>query len=109
MALIYALLDEKNTISTPHLRAALAIWDYAADSAKYIFGDSTGDPVLDAILDGLKKSPDGLTRTEISRLFKGHQKSDRITRVLEQLESMGRVEKEKVQSEGRNAEVWTYI
>ena len=109
IALIYALLDEKNTISTAHLRAALAIWDYAADSAKYIFGSATGDPIQDEILKGLNKNPDGLSRTEISRLFKGHQKSERITRVLDQLESMGRVEKEDVKSDGRNAEVWKCI
>ncbi len=109
LALIYALLDERNTISTCHLRAALAIWDYAADSAKYIFGEATGDPVLDAILDGLKNSPDGLSRTEISRLFKGHQKADRITRILDELRQLGRVRMEPNETDGRSAEIWKCI
>lgn len=106
LALIYALLDGKSTISKDHLRAALGIWDYADESARYIFGNATGDPVQDRILSALKSEPDGLSRTDISRLFKGHQKSDRITRALDQLKILGRVEKEKVKSEGRDAEVW---
>jgi len=106
LALIYALLDKKQEILTEHLRAALAVWDYADDSAKYIFGDVTGDPVKDTILTALKKNPDGLSRTEISRLFKGHQKSERISRVLEDLSNLGRIEKESIETDGRSAEVW---
>ena len=106
LALIYTLLDRKNTISIEHLRAALAIWDYADESARYIFGDATGDPVQDTILSSLKSEPKGLSRTDISRLFKGHQKSDCITRALDQLKKLGRVDKEKVKSEGRDAEIW---
>ena len=106
LALIYALLDRKNTISTEHLCAALAIWDYADESAKYIFGEATGDPVQDTILSSIKSEPEGLSRTDISQLFKGHQKSDRITRALDDLKRLGRIEKEKVKSEGRDAEVW---
>ena len=49
---------------------------------------------------------EGLSRTEISRLFKGHQKSERITRALDQLQKLSRVTKEKVKSDGRDAEVW---
>lgn len=106
LALIYALLDKKQEILTEHLRAALAVWDYADDSAKFIFGDVTGDPVKDTILTALKKNPDGLSRTEISRLFKGHQKSERISRVLEDLSNLGRIEKESIETDGRSAEVW---
>ena len=72
LALIYALLDGKSNISPDHLRAALAIWDYADESARYIFGSATGDPVQDTILSSLQSEPDGLSRTDISRLFKGH-------------------------------------
>ena len=71
-----------------------------------LFGNATGDPVQDTILSALKSEPDGLSRTDISRLFKGHQKSDRMTRALEQLKKLGRVEKEIVGSDGRDAEIW---
>src|SRR5262249_3045032 len=52
-----------------HLCAALALWDYAEQSARYIFGDTLGDPVADELLRVLRATPDGLTRTEIRDLF----------------------------------------
>ena len=44
LALIYALVDGSATIGLSHLDAALALWDYAAASVAWIFGDLTGDP-----------------------------------------------------------------
>jgi hypothetical protein len=40
LALIYALLDGSNRISSAHLRAAIALWSYAEESARYVFGDA---------------------------------------------------------------------
>jgi hypothetical protein len=34
------------------------LWDYAEESARYIFGDATGDPVADAILQALRNAGD---------------------------------------------------
>jgi hypothetical protein len=45
LALVYALLDRQAFIDEPHLRAALACWAYSEASAKFVFGDSLGDPV----------------------------------------------------------------
>lgn len=108
LALIYALLDKHNQISIDHLRAALAIWDYADASVQYIFGDATGDPVKDTILTALKDNSSGLSRTDISRLFRGHQKSDRIDRALAELRRLGRASKENVNTDGRPAEIWKF-
>src|SRR5437773_2051459 len=44
LALIYALLDCSRAICQEHLRAALALWQYAEASARFIFGDALGDP-----------------------------------------------------------------
>lgn len=38
LSLLYALLDRSAVVGVPHLRAALALWDYCARSAAYIFG-----------------------------------------------------------------------
>jgi len=108
LALLYALLDKEAEISVEHLKAGLAIWDYADASARFIFGDATGDPVKDTILTSLRTSPDGLSRTEISRLFQGHQKSDRINRSLEDLRQLGRVKKGSIDTDGRPTEVWKF-
>lgn len=106
LALLYALLDEDAQISVEHLQAGLAIWDYAADSARYIFGDATGDPVKDKILTALRRTPDGLSRTEISKLFHRHQKADRIDRALDELSSVGSASPESIETDGRPAEIW---
>ncbi len=106
LALLYALLDKDSQISVEHLQAGLAVWEYSDASARFIFGDATGDPVKDRILNALKESADGMSRTEISRLFKGHQKSDRITHVLNELSSLGRIQMLSVETEGRSVEVW---
>src|SRR5918998_6470629 len=46
LAALYAVLDCSHEIGAAHLKAALALWDYAEDSARYIFGDSPGDRVV---------------------------------------------------------------
>ena len=50
LALIFTLLDHKDTIAPEHLEAAMAVWAYCEASALRIFGDSLGDPVADDIL-----------------------------------------------------------
>ena len=41
LALIYALLDGSAFIDEPHMLAALACWDYAEASARFVFGDAS--------------------------------------------------------------------
>jgi hypothetical protein len=55
LSLLYALLDRSPAITAAHLTAALAVWDYGEASARYVFGDATGDPVADRILAGLRE------------------------------------------------------
>ncbi len=109
VALIYALLDEKNLIGVEHLKAALAVWDYADESARYVFGDATGDPARDTIITALKASPDGLSRTAISGLFGRHVKADRIDRTLADLKKSGLARPESIRTDGRSREVWRHI
>jgi hypothetical protein len=98
LACIYALLDSKSEVSITHLNAALEVWRYCEQSARFIFGDATGDDIADAILDGLCAGRrEGLTRTEISRLFYGNETSDRIDAALALLErsNLARVDRER--------------
>src|SRR5581483_8766342 len=69
LSLLFALLDRSAVIRESHLLAALAVWDYCEASARFIFGDSLGYPDADRILAELRRSPEGLTRTEIRDLF----------------------------------------
>jgi len=86
MACIYALLDQSQVICVEHLKAALAVWTYAEDSVRFIFGDALGDPVADTILRALRTRPQGITRTEmIAELFSRHIKADVLSRALDLL------------------------
>lgn len=69
LALIYALLDGSDVIRREHLRAALAVWEYAEASVRCVFGDSVGNPMADKILGELRRRSKGLTLTDIHDLF----------------------------------------
>jgi hypothetical protein len=108
LAALYAVLDESDEIEPQHLEAALALWQYAEDSARYIFGDATGDPVADTIYAALKGAgTDGMSRTDISNLFKRHMSAERIGQALAFLLETGRAEpKQNTDTGGRPSEWW---
>ncbi len=106
LALIYALLDRCSIIQSKHLNAALSLWDYAQASARFIFGDSLGDPTADEILQALRVNPSGLTRTDISNLFGGHRKSADISRALVVLAQSGLASCRPEPTGGRPDERW---
>ena len=87
IACIHALLDKSKMVRVEHLEAALALWDYSEESARYIFGDATGNWIADRILRAIKDKPTGLTRTEIRDLFSRHASEDKIDLALSFLEN----------------------
>jgi hypothetical protein len=83
LSAIHALLDSSRLIRVEHHEAAMALWDYCRQSAKWIFGTTTGDRNADKILRALRHAPNGLTKTEIStEVFKGHASSADIDEAL---------------------------
>jgi hypothetical protein len=90
LSLVYALLDGSKEIRREHLLAALALWGYAAASARQIFGDLLGDPIADRILRELRAiRPEGLTRAEInSDLFGRNINAARLESALLTLKSL---------------------
>jgi hypothetical protein len=107
LSAIYAVLDMSAIIRVEHLRAALAVWDYCFESARFIFGDATGDPVADRIREGLETAgADGMTRTQIRDLFKRHESTERISTALTQLKSLRIAWKQVVATDGRSVERW---
>jgi hypothetical protein len=107
LALIYALLDQAARINLTHLRAALAVWDYAARSAAHIFGDSLGDPMADDIRHALGEHPDGLTRTELRDLFNRNRTRAQIGRALDLLVGAGLAQPHTHHDRGRPLQRWT--
>lgn len=107
LALIYALLDGTAEIGRPHLEAALALWAYAEESARFVFGDTLGDETADSILAALRTSPGGMSRKRISdEVFSRNKPAPEIARALGTLLEGGLVRFEKIATGGRPAETW---
>jgi hypothetical protein len=107
LSLVYALLDGADAIGLPHLRAALAVWDYCAESARYIFGSAIGDDTADSILRYLRAAGKvGATRTAISDFFGRNKTSSEIGRALDVLLNNGHIRVERKETGGRDAEVF---
>lgn len=73
---LYALLDKWSEIAFPHLRAALAVWNYSSASARWVWGDALGDPTADELFELLRAHPEGRTATEIRDHFGRHRSAD---------------------------------
>jgi hypothetical protein len=110
LACIYALLDRSQIICIHHRQAALALWDYAFASAQFIFEDALGDAVADEILRELRSHPNGLTSTQISRIFSKNISAQRIQTALSTLLQMNLIRHEKQEKasgkQGRPTEMW---
>jgi hypothetical protein len=106
LALVYALLDRQAFVDAPHLRAALACWEYAEASARHVFADILGDPTADEILRLLRGAPEGVTRNGVMDHFGRNRSSNEIARALAMLARDNLVVRETVATGGRPAERW---
>jgi Protein of unknown function (DUF3987) len=107
IAALFAVMDESAYIEREHLAAALAVWHYAEDSARHIFGDATGDPVADTILLALGAAgEDSITRTQIRDHFGRNLRAERITQALALLLKDGRLSVGRESTAGRPVERW---
>jgi hypothetical protein len=111
IACLYALLDKSHTIEADHLIAAWYLWKYAADSAKYIFGDRLGDPVADKILDALRSTRGAMNRTQIQEVLGRNQSHARIEAALDILLKAHLAKKEtaRVVVSGKRQELWMAV
>jgi hypothetical protein len=90
LALVYAILDLATVITANHLIAALAVWDFCAASARYVFGDATGDPIADRILTALR-SGGPMTQSQVNDLFGRNVGASRLLQALELLQKAGKI------------------
>jgi Protein of unknown function (DUF3987) len=106
IATIYALMDERDEVRGEHLRAALAVWEFCFESARYIFGSRSNSSLSQKLLQLLENKPAGLTRTEISSALNHHARGDAIDSALDTLRNQGVAKSEKRTTRGRSAERW---
>jgi hypothetical protein len=76
LSAIYALLDKSTFIRPEHHQAAMALWRYCEQSARWVFGTSTGNKNADKILAGPPARFKRYDETEISaEVFNRHASS----------------------------------
>jgi hypothetical protein len=108
LATVYALLDCSASIKREHLLAALALWDYAEASARYIFGENPGDPIADELWRAIHAAgPVGLSRTQIRDVLGRNRKANEVDRALGVLLERDLVHRfGRDDTGGRPAEIW---
>lgn len=106
LSMIYALLGEKTAIEQKHLESALAVWNYAEASARYIFGEREENPIAQKILELLKGGPK--SATDIYRSFSNDITNKQFETAINELRSTNRlsVTKESV-PKGRSKNIFS--
>lgn len=108
LSLMYAALDLSSSVDACHLRAALALWKYADDSAQFLFGDTTGNSIADRILEELRSGQE-MTATNVRDLFSRNQ-SGRTDAALRELIDAGLIgQRKSTEGNGRPATVFYAI
>jgi hypothetical protein len=108
ISLLEAALNGCREIRREHQDAALEIWRYCEQSAKYIFGDRLDDPTAQDIMSALRQaSTDGLTRNEILDIWHRNKQVADIQRALIWLSQAGLARCDKREGTGgRPSERW---
>ena len=106
LTLLYALLDQSNLIKKVHIEAAYGIWKYSFLSAMYIFGKRIGNKTTDTILDVLRASESGLSKTDIHGLFENHKSTTEIDWALTILSQLGKIEIGNEKTNGRSRKTY---
>jgi hypothetical protein len=89
LSCLYALLDGSASVRVKHLMAALEVWRYCEDSARFIFGDALGDATADEIIRELRQRAQGMTRNGIREHFNRNKSATEIGRALGVLQECG--------------------
>ncbi len=108
LAAIYAVLDRSQAILAVHLRAAVALWGYLEDSARFVFGDALGDPIADTILKTLRAGGE-FSQRDLFDLFGRNISAARLDKALGTLLVAGKVRRESREAGergGRPATIW---
>lgn len=111
IALLLAALDGARVVDVQHLAAANAVWQYAADSAAYVFAASELSGKAKRAEEILRfAGRDGMSRTPLAeRTFRSKSVSrDEIEVVFRELEQAGVASRSTAPTAGRPRELWTH-
>jgi hypothetical protein len=102
-------MDKSRIVKLQHLRAALEVWRFCEESARFIFSKRSAVTIEAKMIKMLRSSPDGLRQSEISERFSHHLTSDEINHALRNLRDQGSVRAQTVKTPGRPANRWYAI
>ena len=104
--------DQSRFISTKikivHIKAALGVWNYCYKSARFIFaGESSivSNEIAKKILNAVENKKDGLTRTELSKLFQYNLRKEKLDPVVHNLLNSGYIKIEERRNENSNKKI----
>jgi hypothetical protein len=102
LSILYAVLDGHKVIDEEHVKAAVAVWSYCADSARIIFGGSTGHPLALQLERAISRAGSaGLDREGMHAALGRHTKASRITDALKKLDADGKITQRQEPTGGR--------
>lgn len=103
LAMIYCLLDAKDTITPDHLDSALGIWAYAKQSAEYIFSGREVNPIAQKILDAVERAP--VSMTDIHGLLSNHGSRRQMQTAIQELVGARKIEVIEEKTFGRSKKI----
>jgi len=108
IATLYALLDKRRAVEPTHLRAAIALWQYAEDSVDWVFSGSSlqSDEDMTKTIHRAVMQQGELDDSGISALFHRSIPAARLNGFKKTLENAGLIHPKQVSSGGRPRTVW---
>lgn len=102
IALVYAIVDGAEAVGPEHLEAGMAVAEYARETARYLFGESTGHPHADQLRKLIREERIGW---EEAKRTLGLRTSADMAEAVGVLERLGhaRIVREKLDRPGRPA------
>ena len=83
LTMIYALLDKSAVMKVEHVKAALAVWEYAKQSAALVYG-SAQSPDVTRLL-GKALASGKMTRGSVSNFFGRHKSAEELDWLMEEV------------------------
>jgi hypothetical protein len=104
LAMLAALCRQEDVVDVEDLAAAVALWQYVEATVRMLFAGCE-DPLVARVVEAIRARP-GISRSALRRLTAKAMPAASFVAILERAAATGAVESEKVESAGRQSEIW---
>lgn len=101
LALVYAVADKSPRVRRVHLIAAMEVWRYSEDSARYLFAEAPVDLLESRLVKVLSRRKGWVSRSDVLKAINGEFQTYRLTPALDELVAAGRLERKVTPTSGR--------